>query len=40
MNAKAQFDQSVVPTADLVAELIRGSARVPLPPRKVPVALT
>lgn len=39
VNAQAQFEQSAVPTVDLVAELNRG-ASAPLPPQKDPVAHT
>ncbi len=39
VNAKAQFEQSAVRTAEVVAELNRG-ASAPLPPRKAPVAHT
>ncbi|CAM4300954.1 hypothetical protein NONI108955_19740 [Nocardia ninae] len=39
VNAQAQFEQSAVPTVDMVAELIRG-ASAPLPPQKDPVAHT
>ncbi|MEU4343400.1 hypothetical protein AB0H00_19350 [Nocardia sp. NPDC023852] len=40
MNAQAQFEQSVAPTAEVLAELTRGTDAAPWPPRIRPLALT